>query len=157
MEGCLLMSMKERKRKSIFDRVKDSQMTIKTAACLLGLSYRQCRRSYKRFKEQGDAGLVHRSRGRPSCRSKPESFKKKVLARYKERYEEHEFGPTFAAEKLAKDGLKVDHETLRRWLLAAGQWKKRRKRREHRTRRVRKHHFGEAIRGSGHRRSRRSG
>jgi hypothetical protein len=41
------------------------------------------------------------------------------LARYDERYAD--FGPTLAAEYLAQDdGLQVDHETLRRWLLAEG-------------------------------------
>ena len=85
--------------------------------CHLGLSYRHIRRSYRRFVREGDAGLVHRSRGRPSNRARPAAFRAKVLARYKARY--RGFGATLAAEKLAKEGLDVDHETLRRWLLAA--------------------------------------
>jgi hypothetical protein len=33
--------------------------------------------------------------------------------------EEERFGPTLAAEHLAdEDGIVVDHETLRRWMLA---------------------------------------
>ncbi len=36
-------------------------------------------------------------------------------------------------------------ETLRRWMLAAGLWSRRRKRQPHRTRRQRKAHFGELI------------
>ncbi len=117
----------------------------------MGLSYRQCRRSYKRFREQGDAGLVHRRRGVASNRGRPASFKRRVLKRYRERYEG--FGPTLAAEKLAEDGFGLDHETLRRWLLADGQWKRRRKRRQHRQRRERKRHFGELVQmdGSHHR------
>ena len=39
------------------------------------------------------------------------------------------------AEHLAsEDGLTIDHETLRRWMLAAGLWSRRRKRSPHRHR-----------------------
>jgi len=39
------------------------------------------------------------------------------------------FGPTLAAEHLAaEDGLQVDAETLRRWMLAEGLWSRERKR-----------------------------
>lgn len=153
MEGHLLMSAKERRRKSIFDRVKADELTLVEASEVLGLSYRHCRRSYKRFREEGDAGLVHRSRGRPSSRGKPAAFKRAVLRRYRERYEPLDYGPTLAAEKLAEEGYVLDHETLRRWLIAEALWKKRRKHRKHRTRRERKAHFGELVQmdGSHHR------
>jgi molybdenum-dependent DNA-binding transcriptional regulator ModE len=141
------MSAKERLRKSVFEEVKSGRRTLKEASVLLGLSYRQARRSYKRFRESGDRGLVHRSRGRASNRGKPTRVKKKVLARYADRYEG--FGPTFAAEKLAKDGYAVDHETLRRWLIEDGQWQRRRKRYGHRSRRERKEHFGELVQMDG--------
>jgi len=53
------------------------------------------------------------------------------------------FGPTLAAEHLAsEDGLQLDAETLRRWMLAEGLWSRERKRRAHRRRRERKEHFG---------------
>ena len=89
MEGHLLMSNKERERKSLFDRVFGGQLTLRAAAAQLGLSYRQTRRSYKRFVAEGDVGLVHRSRGRPGNRSKPLSFRRQVLRRYRQRYAEH--------------------------------------------------------------------
>ena len=151
MEGFLLMSEKERKRKSVFDAVRVGRLTLVKAAKRVSLSYRQCRRLYKRYREEGDAGLVHRSRGRPSNRAKPSAFKAHVLERYAERYQG--FGPTLAAEKLAEDGYSLSPETLRRWLLAAGLWKKRRKRSKHRARRERKAHFGELVQldGSHHR------
>jgi len=43
----------------------------------------------------------------------------------------------------------VDHETLRRWLLQEGDWKKRRKRKTHRSRRERRAHFGELVQMDG--------
>jgi hypothetical protein len=56
------------------------------------------------------------------------------------------FGPTLAAEHLASaDGITVDHETLRRWMLADGLWSRARKRSPHRRRRARMAHFGELV------------
>ncbi len=149
MEGHLLMSAKERRRKSLFDEVLAGRLTIQAASIRLGLSYRQCRRSYARFVAQGDAGLVHRRRGQPSNRGYPTKFRDQVVLRYRQRYAAHELGPTLAAEKLTAEGLAVDHETLRRWLLASGDWKKRRKRRVHRKRRDRRAHFGELVQMDG--------
>lgn len=143
MEGHLLMSAKERCRKSVFDEVQRGRLTLSEASKKLGLGYRQCRRSYRRFREEGDAGLVHRSRGRPSNRRLPQKLRERAVKRYRERYEG--FGPTLAAEKLAQEGLVLDHETLRRLLMKEGLWSKRRKRRKHRQRRERKHHFGELL------------
>jgi hypothetical protein len=104
---------------------------------------------FKRFSTEGDAGLVHRRRGQPSNRRYPAAFRDQVLRRYRERYKEHDVGPTLAAEKMAEEGLRVDHETLRRWLLAEGDWKKRRKRKVHRSRRARRAHFGELVQMDG--------
>ena len=143
MEGHLVMSAKERRRKSVFDEVQEGRMTLREASEKLGVSYRQCRRSYGRFRKEGDAGLVHRSRGRPSNRRLPKRVRKRAVKRYRERYEG--FGPTLAAEKLAEEGLVMDHETLRRLLLHEGLWTKRRKRVKHRQRRERKEHFGELL------------
>jgi hypothetical protein len=56
------------------------------------------------------------------------------------------FGPTLAAEHLAReDGVTVHHDTLRRWMLTAGLWSRARKRSPHRQRRERKAHFGELV------------
>lgn len=145
------MSAKERHRKSVLDRVLRGTLTLSAASGLLGLGYRQCKRVYSRYRQEGDAGLVHRGRGRPSGRSKPEGVREAVLALYRTRYVG--LGPTLAAEKLVEDGYAVDHETLRRWLVADGQWQRRRKRGRHRTRRIRRAHFGELVQldGSPHR------
>jgi len=147
MEGHLIMSAKERKRMLVLDRVEQKQLNLKEAASVLGLSYRQMRRSYKRFSEHGAEGLIHKSRARPSNHAKPSEFKEKVIERYQDRY--MGFGPTLAAEKLGEDGYYLDHETLRRWLLIQGLWQKCRKRRKHRSRRERRVHFGELVQMDG--------
>ena len=135
MEGHLRMSRKELRRKTVLEVVADQRLALVAASEELELSYRQMLRIWKRFQAEGEAGLVHRSRGRPSSRMKPSGFRAKVLARYRERYAAHELGPTLAAEKLGEEHLVVDHETLRRWLLAEGLWCKHRRRRTHRLRR----------------------
>lgn len=137
------MSGGERERLKLFERVKRGGLSLREAAEICGLSYRQTRRLYKRYRVGGDRSLVHRGRGRPSNRALPAEFKATVLARYQERYPD--FGPTLAAEKLALDGHLVDHETLRGWLIKAGLWQKRRKRGKHRSWRERRAHFGELV------------
>ncbi len=139
----LEMSLKERERLEVFCRVKRSELSLIKAAELLGLSYRQTKRSYARYREQGDAGLVHRLRGKPSHRETGESRREAVVARVRERYSD--FGPTLAAEYLAQDGFVVPVETLRRWLVRAGVWQARRRRVEARKWRVPKEHFGEML------------
>lgn len=143
MGETLRMSAKERRRLVELEAVVRGEQTLATASRRLGLSYRQAKRIWRRWCEQGDAGLVHRNRGRPSNRRKPQSVCRRCVELYRERFEG--FGPTLAAEKLAKEGLLVDHETLRRWLLAAGLWEVTRRRPKHRSWRPRKEAFGELV------------
>ncbi|HIJ72781.1 MAG TPA: helix-turn-helix domain-containing protein [Candidatus Hydrogenedentes bacterium] len=83
------MTDKERRRKSVSDRVLSHEVSLGAALEQLGLSYRQTCRWYKRFVTEGDKGLVHRSRGRKGNRGKPASFRRKVLRGYRERYAGH--------------------------------------------------------------------
>jgi len=147
MGGHLVMSAKERRRKVEFEGVLKGRLTIKEAAVRLRLSYRHCRRSYRRFCEQGDEGLVHRRRGHSSNRAKPRAFKQKVLSRYRERYEG--FGPVLAWEKLTEEGYELGRETLRGWLIEEKLWRPRREGARHRKRRERKAHFGEMVQMDG--------
>ncbi len=66
MKDLLIMSKKELQCKSILNLVELRQITLLDASKRLYLSYRQTRRIYKRYLQQGDAGLVHRSRGKAS-------------------------------------------------------------------------------------------
>jgi len=146
--GYLAMSQKERTRLVVMSRVREKTMTIMEAAEMMGMSYRQGRRIYKRYVKEGDKGLIHRNRGRPSNRKKYPEAREAILAIYKECY--WDFGPTLAAEKLLeRDGYRIDHETLRRWLMAAGLWKKQRKRPRHRRWREPMAHFGELVQMDG--------
>lgn len=128
-------------------QVKAKLLSLVVAAELLGLSYRQAKRVWRRYRDRGDAGLVHLGRGRCGNRGKAGKARERILARYQERYPD--FGPTLAAEHLSREGLKVDHETLRRWLLAKGLWTLQRRRQKHRQWRERKACFGELVQMDG--------
>jgi len=147
------MSRRELGRVEVLARVRSRQLKVVDAAQLMHLSYRQAKRLWKRYREEGAAGLKHRSAGRPSHRAHEQKFRGKVLRLVREKYGGpvgERFGPTLAAEHLAsEDGLKVDAETLRRWMLAEGLWSRERKRRRHRRRRERKEHFGEMVQMDG--------
>jgi hypothetical protein len=127
--------------------VKAEELSLVEAAEVLGLSYRQTRRVWRRYQADGDAGLVHRLRGQPGKRRKPAKLRARIMARVAQRYPD--FGPTLAAEYLAKDGMAVDHETLRRWLLAEGKRTVRRRRQRHRQWRERKPCFGAMVQMDG--------
>lgn len=143
----LVMSGKERRRLEVLHRVKRGELSLRKASECLGLSYRQAKRVYQRLRQQGDRGLVHRARGRPSNRKADAAKRQQVVARYRDQYPD--FGPTLAAEYLAKDGLPVSVETLRSWLLSEGLWHRRRKRSAHRSWRARKEHCGEMLQMDG--------
>jgi transposase len=147
------MSKRELGRVEVLARVRSKQLRVVDAGRLMRVSYRQAKRLWKRYREEGAAGLKHRSAGRPSNRAHEEKFRRRVLGLVREKYGGavgERFGPTLAAEHLAsEDGLKVDAETLRRWMRAEGLWSRERKRRQHRRRRERKEHFGEMVQMDG--------
>lgn len=141
------MSVKERNRLTVLKQVQAGALKVREASEVLGISYRQAKRVWRRYRLFGDEGLVHQSRGRAGVRAKPAAWRARVLARYEERYAD--FGPTLAAEYLAEEGLEVDHETLRRWLLAEGHSGWRRRQQRHRQWRERKPCFGAMVQMDG--------
>jgi hypothetical protein len=147
------MSRKELRRVEVLARVKSKELKVVDAASLIGVSYRQGKRLWKRYREEGAKGLKHRHAGRASWRAKPARFRRRVMKLVREKYgggEGERFGPTLAAEHLAsEDGLRIDGETLRRWMLAEGLWSRGRKRKPHRQRRERRRHFGELVQMDG--------
>ena len=143
------MSTRELRRAGVLARVAAETLTLKSAATLMDVSYRQAKRLYGRYRAEGAKGLRHRGAGRTSTRGAPASLRTRALALIRRKYSgdaDARFGPTLAAEHLAsEDGIVVDHETLRRWMLAAGLWSRARKRSPHRRRRERMAHFGELV------------
>jgi hypothetical protein len=146
--GGILMSRKERVRLEVMGWKERSGISLVVAAEAMGVSYRQAKRIWKRYKAGRSAGLVHLGRGKRSNRGYDLGVKEQVLGAYRERY--RGFGPTLASEKLEEEsGIRVDHETLRRWLMAEDVWKRQRERRRHRSRRERRASFGELVQMDG--------
>jgi len=145
MTGTLTMSSKERDRLKVIHRLdEDDQLTMALAAEALHLSERQLYRLLKRYRQQGDAGLVHLLRGYPSHNAYPARAKAKALRLYRQRYAD--YGPTLFGEMLEDHhALTIAPETLRRWLIADKQWAGSRKNRLHRKRRQRRDAIGSLV------------
>lgn len=143
-EDRVTMSAKELRRVHVIRQVREKRITQREAGTLLRLTERQIRRLLGRVKTEGDQGLVHRGRGKPSNRRIAEPVKTKALRLYDTQY--GDFGPTLAAEKLAeRDGITLSDETLRRWLRGRGIDHFARRKRPHRAWRARKAHVGELV------------
>src|SRR5687767_12165129 len=136
------MSARELTGVEVLSRVKAGTLSLGSAATLMAVSYRQAKRLARRYSAEGAKGLKHRSAGGVSNHARPTTERERVVALVREKYSgpiDVRFGPTLAAEHLAsEDGILVHHDTLRRWLLAAGLWSRARKRSPHRARRERK-------------------
>ena len=119
----IALSQRERDRLHVLHELQQGRFTQFTAAQRMKLTARQVRRLLLRLREEGDRAVMHGLRGRPSNRKFAVSFERKVLARVGQRYAD--FGPTLAAEHLAKEGLALSRETLRKWMSKAAFWRPR--------------------------------
>jgi len=123
-----LMSDVELARFDTLVRVDRGELAIADAVALLRLSERHVFRLLDRLRSDGAAGLSSRRRGRPSNRRLPDEVRTAAIALVRARY--HDFGPTFAAEKLAElHDIHLSKETLRKLMIADGLWTERRARR----------------------------
>jgi len=119
----IAMSQSERDDLHWLKRVEAGSMTQRDAAEKMGVTTRWVRKLVKRMKKQGDAVVVHGLRGRSSNRKLSDKTQRQALAILK-KPDWHDFGPTFAAEQLAKrHQIQVGKETLRGWMIEAGLWK----------------------------------
>jgi transposase len=150
MTGKLLMGKKEITRSHVMERVKAGEMTLKEAAVQLRVSYRQVKRIRRRYMAEGAAGLPHRNQGKPSNNRITQETKGNAIKAYRQRYDG--FGPTFAAEKLEEhEGIAINAETLRLWLIEEGLWERHRRNNPYRNRRDRRECFGELVQFDGSR------
>jgi transposase len=142
----IAMSQEERDELDWLKRVTEGSLTQREAALKMGISDRWVRTLLKRMSKKGDAVVVHGLRGRPSNRKLAAKTQRQALAVLKQP-DWHDFGPTFAAEQLAKrHQIQVGKETLRRWMIEAGLWKSKSQRlQEVHCWRPRRSAFGELV------------
>jgi transposase len=142
----IMATQEELKKLHVVRKAIEKSITQNEAAEILDVSDRQIRRIAMRIQLEGDAGVIHKLRGKSSNRALP--GKNRVLRLFKAKYPD--FGPTLASEKLLeRDKIKVNDETLRLWLIKEGVPYKKRKKRPHRQWRERRHYFGEMIQMDG--------
>jgi transposase len=149
MGNNLVMSQKERDHLTVLKQVVKGRLSAREASRLLGHSRRHVFRLLKSYRQSGDAGLIHRLRGHPSNRGYSKRLKARVLELYW-RPEYRDYGATLFAEVLLTDHkILVDHETVRRWLMARGGTNVQRRKRPHRSKRPRRTAIGELVQFDG--------
>jgi hypothetical protein len=119
------LSKRERDRLVVLRQVKEGKLRQRAAAEQLGLSARWIKKLMKRLRSEGDRGLAHRLRSRPSNNGHGAELREQALALIRERY--GDYGPTLASEVLAQEhAIRVNRETLRGWMSAEKLWRPRR-------------------------------
>src|SRR3954447_9085738 len=145
-EDRLEMSQKERDRLKVLHEAAKRSITQNQAAEQLRISERQVRRLLKKVRSEGDRGVIHGLRNRPSNRRFDAELEKQVIAELS-RPECHDFGPTFAAQHVGKlVNTSAGKDTVSKWMEAAGlrQRRKRKLRKVHQWR-DRRACFGELV------------
>ena len=72
MKGHIVLSQKEAHRGHVLEQVAQRTLTLKEAAKIMAVSYRQAKRIHKRWQEGGLEGLRHRNRGRQVSHALPD-------------------------------------------------------------------------------------
>jgi hypothetical protein len=140
----LEMSMEEADRLKVIWQVITGKLGIKEAAEQLFLSCRQVIRIRNRVKAEGNKGIVHRMRGKPSNHRLPEDLLQQAIAIVREKY--WDFGPTFANEYLRnRHSIVISTNTLRKEMIGSEIWKPRKRKTKHRSFRPRRACRGEMI------------
>ena len=118
----MALSVKERDRLKMLHEVEQGHLKQVQGAEQLGMSERGFRKLLKRFHAKSDGAVVHGLRGRRSNRRLKEETAQRAVEAVRRQY--GDFGPTLAAEYLAKDlGIQVSRETLRQLSIREGCWK----------------------------------
>jgi transposase len=132
-------------RGAVLKQLETKSLTQRVAGLRLGLSERQIRRLYKRYKSKGSQGLIHGNIGRQNKRKIPPEIESKAMAWLKEFG--RDFGSTFAQEKLTEYvGVKASVGTIRTWRIKNGlHAPKCRKEKKQFSRRARKSLFGMMV------------
>ena len=140
----------ERERYGIIHACIDGDLTNAEAAARLGLKVRQVQNLKRAVESSGEQGVLHGSRGRASNRAThPEIVCAAIEYLNEEKH--RDFGPTFAQEQLAKQGMVLSVETLRTLMIGSGLWRPRKRRGPaiHREWRERVGMYGELVQFDG--------
>jgi transposase len=148
-QGVLIMSRQERDRLQLITQLAKGTLKASEFAKAAKLSLRQVYRLLARYRAEGDKGVIHRLRGRPSNHGYDAKLRQRVLTLYWQPCY-RDYGPTLFTEALLEEHhISVNHETVRRWLMAKGGSNVQRKKRPHRRKRQRRAAVGELVQFDG--------
>lgn len=145
------LTNKELRRLDIVNRLIREHINGTQAAELLGLSVRQVKRLKAKVIKDGPKAIAHALRGQTSNCKIPEDGYELIVSLLKEHYSD--FGPTFAAEKLAENyNIVHDPKTIRAIMMTEKLWIPRRKSKSvsmYRAWRLRRANYGELVQFDG--------
>ena len=148
MTETVTMSYREREQLKVISRIEAGELTVAEAAESIHLTERQMYRLLRRYRQEGDRGLIHRLRGRRSNLAYESEVRTTAVRLYRELYSD--YGPTLFAEKLEfYHDLKISRQTATRWLIQESLWSGSRKKRPHRKKRQRRDCIGSLIQFDG--------
>lgn len=140
------MTQAERDRLVVLKKTKKGLVTQKEAAGELQVSERQIRRMIERLKAFGDKSVIHGLKGKHSNRGLEDDVRKQTMEILSDE-RCHDFGPTYARDHVAKQGIKVSKETLRHWMIEGKLWHAGRRKPEKKVHvwRERRSRFGDLV------------
>jgi len=137
----ITMNKKEREQLVVFEKMKNNTITQTEASSQLGISTRWIRKKFKRYLENEAAGIIHKNRDRPSNKRWNENEKAVLIDLLQSDW--HDFGPSFAAQKLKElKNINVSKETVRQTMIKGNLWQPKREKIKHRKRRERRAMIG---------------
>lgn len=147
----IILTNKEKEKYEIIKSCIEGDLTNQEAANRLGLKVRRVQYLKRQIEKSGEAGVLHGLKRSPSHRKTNTTQEQKVIAFLKQK-DHHDFGPTFAMEKLEeREGIILDVGTVRRIMVDAGLWqpKKKTNKQTHRQWREPMPRYGELIQYDG--------
>lgn len=121
MGKLVIMSEKELYRLEVIKKVSEKRLSQVQAANQLHITTRQVRRLLQSYTSLGPEGLSSRHRNKPSNNKVSSSLIEVAIKLITDHY--HDFGPTFAAEKLAElHNIYLSKETIRKLMIQSGLW-----------------------------------
>jgi len=147
----LIMSNQEIDKLKVIHSIIQHKLTWPQAADQMGLTTRQVGTLVARVRQEGNKGIIHRLRGRPSNHRLKPGVLEEAMGHVESTY--RDFSPTFANEKLRKvHHIFISTYTLREAMIGKGFWKPKKKKDKHRAWRERRACVGELVQldGSDH-------
>jgi transposase len=138
------VTARELDRLKVVREVLTGKLKQREAAIQLEVSTRQVRKLCKRVRREGNKGIIHGLRGKPSNRGLEEGLLDRAISIVREQY--GDFGPTLANEKLAeRHGIQLSTFVLRNGMIQVGLWRTHKSKVRHRAWRQRRACLGELV------------